>query len=326
MDRRRFLLTSLVGAFAAPLAAEAQQAGKVARIGVLCLLACDGSDVDAFRLTLRDLGYVEGRASVFEYRAALGKVDRLPTLASDLVRARVDVIFTTWGTAAALAAKRATATIPVVMGSAGDPVAAGIVRTLTKPGGNVTGLSSLALELESKRLDLLREIVPKISRVGVFWDPENPYSALAIKQEEGAAGALGVRLVRARLRDASDLENAFAALKRDRVEALSIHGYVATLQHRDEIIAFAAANRMAAIYPLREYVAEGGLASYGANLTEISRRAAHYVDRILRGAKPGELPVEQPTKLEFALNLKTAKSLGLAIAPALLLRADQVIE
>jgi ABC-type uncharacterized transport system substrate-binding protein len=310
----------------APLAAEAQQAGKVARIGVLCLIACDGSGVDAFRLALRDLGYVEGRTLVFEYRAAEGKVDRLPALAGDLVQTKVDVIFTTWGTAAALAAKRATATIPVVMGAAGDPVTAGIVPTLSKPGGNVTGLSSLAMELESKRLELLKEIVPKISRVGVFWDPENPYSALAIKQEEVAASALGVRLLRVRLRGTSDLENAFAGLKQDRVGALSVHGYVATLLHRSDIIAFAAANRMAAIYPLREFVAEGGLASYGANLAEISRRAATYVDKILKGAKPADLPVEQPTKFELVINLKTAKALGLTIPQSLLVRADEVIQ
>jgi putative ABC transport system substrate-binding protein len=285
MDRRRFLLASLAGALAVPRAAGAQPAGKVWRIGVLCLIACDGSGVDGFRLALRDLGYVEGRTLVLEYRAAKGQVDRLPALATDLVQTKVDVIFTTWGTAAALVAKRATATIRVVMGAAGDPVEAGIVPTLAQPGGNVTGVSSVALALESKRLELLKEVVPKVSRVGVFWDPENPYSALAIKQEEMAASALGVRLHPVRLPAASDLENAFAALKRDRVEALSVHGYVATLQNRSAIIAFAAANRMAASYPLREYVTEGGLVSYGANLGEISRRAAHYVDRILKGAR-----------------------------------------
>jgi putative ABC transport system substrate-binding protein len=326
MTQRTLAVIITLAIISAPLVAEAQQAGKVVRIGVLCLIACDGSGVDAFRLALRDLGYVENRTLVFEYRAAEGKVDRLPALAADLVQTKVDVIFTTWGTAAALAAKRATATIPVVMGAAGDPVRAGIVPTLGKPGGNVTGLSSLALELESKRLELLKEVVPKVSSVGVFWDPENPYSALAIKQEEIAAGALGVRLHPVRLRGVSDLENAFMALKRDRVEALSVHGYVATLQNRAAIVAFAAANRMPAIYPLREYVTEGGLVSYGANLAEISRRAAHYVDRILKGAKPADLPVEQPMKFEFVINLKTAKTLGLTIPPTLLLRADQVVE
>jgi putative ABC transport system substrate-binding protein len=326
MIQRGLAVVLTLGIISAPLLAAAQQAGKVARIGVLCLIACDGSGVDAFRLALRDAGYVEGRTLLFEYRAAEGQVDRLPVLATDLVQAGVDVIFTPWGTAAALAAKHATATIPVVMGAAGDPVKAGIVPTLARPGGNVTGLSSVALELESKRLELLKEIVPKVSRVGVFSDPANPYSALAIKQEEMAARALDLRLFPVHLRGASELESAFAALKRHRVEALSVHGYVATLQNRAAIIAFAAANRMAAIYPSREYVTEGGLMSYGANLAEISRRAAHYVDRILKGAKPAELPVEQPTKLEFAINLKTAKTLGLTVSPVMLLRADQVLE
>jgi putative tryptophan/tyrosine transport system substrate-binding protein len=325
MDRRAFLAIA-TGAVATSLAAEAQQAGRVARIGVLCPIACDGAGVDAFRLALRDLGYVESRTLVFEFRAADGRVDRLPALATELVQTKVDVIFTTWGTAAALAAKRATATIPVVVGGAGDPVKAGIVPTLAKPGGNVTGVSSVALELESKRLELLKEVVPKVSRVGAFWDPENTYSALAIKQEEMAASALGVRLHPVRLRAASDLENAFEALKRDRVEALSVHAYVVTVQNRAAIIAFAAANRMAAIYPLREYVTEGGLVSYGANVAAISQRAAHYVDRILRGAKPADLPVEQPRNLELAINMKTAKALGLTIPPSLLLRANQVIE
>jgi putative ABC transport system substrate-binding protein len=263
---------------------------------------------------------------VFEYRDAEWKVERLPALAGELVQSRVDVIFTPWGTAPALAAKRATVTIPVVIGAAGDPVRAGIVSSLPNPGGNVTGVSSLALELEGKRLELLKELVPKVSRVGVFWHPENPYSALATKEVEAAARALGVRLYAVRLSGPSDLDTAFATLKRDRVEALVIHGYVATLQNRGRIIEFAAANRLPAIYPLREYVDEGGLLSYGANVADISRRAAHYVDRILKGAKPADLPVEQATTVQFVVNLKTAGALGLTISPALLLRADQVVE
>jgi putative ABC transport system substrate-binding protein len=322
--RRALLL--MLAIIAAPVGGEAQQAGKVARIGVLCPIACDGPSVDAFRLALRDLGYVEGRTLVFEYRAAEGQVDRLPALAGELVRTNVDVIFTTWGTAPALAAKRATSMVPVVMAAAGDPVKAGIVPNLTRPGGNVTGLSSLALELEGKRLELLKEIAPKVSRVGVFWDAGNPYSALAFKQEEMAARTLAVQLQPVRLRGAADLENAFAALKRDRVEALSVHAYIPVLQHGAAIIEFAAMNRLAAIFPLRAYVERGGLLSYGANLAEIARRAAHYVDRILKGAKPAELPVEQPTKFELVINLKTAKALGLTIPQSLLLRADQVIQ
>ncbi|HEV8573854.1 MAG TPA: ABC transporter substrate-binding protein, partial [Dehalococcoidia bacterium] len=300
----------------APLAAEAQQASKPARIGVLCLIPCEGLGVEAFRRGLRDLGHVEGRTLVFEYRDAEWKVERLSALAADLVQSKVDVIFTPWGTAPALAAKRATVTIPVVIGAAGDPVRAGIVPSLTKPSGNVTGLSSLALELEGKRLELLKELVPKVSRVGVFWHSENPYSALAFKEVEVAARTLGVRLHAVRLSGPSDLETAFATLKRDRVEALVIHGYVATLQNRRPIIEFAAVNRLPAIYPLREYVDEGGLLSYGANVADISRRAAYYVDRILNGAKPADLPVEQVTTVQLVVNLKTAGALGVTVAPS----------
>ena len=309
-----------------PLVAECQPAGNPARIGVLCLISCEGPGVDAFREALRELGYVEGRTLTFEYRDATGKAERLTTLADELVRSKVDLIFTPWGTASALAAKRATVTIPVVIGAAGDPVKAGIVPTLAKPGGNVTGVSSLALELEGKRLELLKELVPKVSRVGVFWDPDNPYSALATKEVEGAARALGVRILAVRLSGPADLDTALATLKRDRVEALVLHGYVATLQNRRPIIRFAAANRLPAVYPVREYVDEGGLLSYGANVADISRRAAHYADRILKGAKPADLPVEQATTIELVVNRKTGAALGLAIPSALLLRADQVIE
>jgi putative ABC transport system substrate-binding protein len=319
------LVLVLVGA---PLAADALQAGKVYRIGVLCPLSCDGMTglEPAFRLALRDLGYVEGRTLAFEYRAAEGQLDRLPALADELVQTKVDLIFTTFGTVPPLAAKRATATIPVVMGASGDPVRAGIVSSLAKPGGNVTGVSSLTLESEGKRLELLKELLPTMSRVGAFWHPDNAYSALAIKEEEKAAGALGVRLHPVLLRGASDLDKAFEALKRERVDALSVQSYMAVLRNRAAIIEFAAKNRLAAIFPIRAYVEEGGLVSYGANLAEISRRAAHYVDRILRGAKPAGLPVEQPTKFELVINLKTAKALGLTIPQSVLLRADEVIQ
>jgi putative ABC transport system substrate-binding protein len=309
-----------------PLGAEAQQAGKLARIGVLCLIPCEGPGVDAFRRALWDLGYVEARTLVFDYRDAQWKVERLPALAAELVQSKVDVIFTPWGTAPALAAKRATVTIPVVIGAVGDPVRAGIVPSLAKPGGNVTGVSSLALELEGKRLELLKELVPKVSRVGVFWDSENPYSALGIKEVEAAARALGVRLHAVRLSGPSDLDTALATLKRDRVEALVIHPYVATLQNRGPIIEFAAANRLPAIYPLREYVDEGGLLSYGANVADISRRAAYYVDRILKGAKPADLPVEQAMAVQLVVNLKTARALGLTIPSTLMVLADEVIQ
>lgn len=311
----------------APLAAEAQQTSKPARIGVLCLIPCEELGVvDAFRRGLRELGHVEGRTLVFEYRDAQWKLERLSALANELVQSKVDVIYTPWGTAPALAAKRATVTIPVVIGVAGDPVRSGIVPSLAKPSGNVTGLSSLALELEGKRLELLKELVPNVSRVGAFWHSENPYSSLAFKEVEAAARTLGVRLHAVRLSGPSDLETAFATLKRDRVEALVIPGYVATLQNRGPIIEFAAMNRLPAIYPARESVDEGGLLSYGANWVDISRRAARYVDRILKGAKPADLPVEQVTTVQLVVNLKTAGALGVTIPPSLLLRADQVIQ
>jgi putative tryptophan/tyrosine transport system substrate-binding protein len=326
MHRRRFLLTLLVGALAAPITAGSQPAGKPVRIGVLCFVTCEGPGLVAFRETLRDLGYVEGRTLAFEYRDAAGKTERLAPLADELVRSKVDLIFTPRGTAPALAAKRATATIPVVVGFVGDPVKAGIVPNLAHPGGNVTGVSSLSLELEGKRIELLRELVPKVSRVGVFSDPHNPYSALATKEVERAARALGVRILVARLSGPTDLDTAFATLKRDRVEALVVLGYVATQQTRGAIIRFAAANRLPAVYPVRDDVDEGGLFSYGANVADISRRAAHYADRILKGARPADLPVEQATTVELVVNRKTAAALGLAVPPSLLARADQVIE
>ncbi len=282
--------------------------------------------MEAFRAGLRELGYTGTRTPEFEFRSAKGKVGELPALAASLVQARVDVIFTTWGTAAPLAVKQATTTIPVVFGAVGDPVKAEIVQSLAKPGANITGLSSLTLELEGKRIAILKEIVPKAVRIGVFFDPGSVYSSLALKEEQKTAAALGVTLRPVVLRGSADLEKAFEDLKKNRVEALSLHGYGATLSNRAAIVAFAVANRIPAIYPVREYVTEGGLASYGANLVDISRRAAHYVDRILRGSKPGELPVEQPTTLEFTINLSAAKALGITIPQSVLLRADRVIE
>jgi ABC-type uncharacterized transport system substrate-binding protein len=326
MTRRLRAAVLALAVVSSPLVADGQPTAGPARIGVLCLVSCRGADVEAFRGALRDLGYVEGRTLVLEYRDAAGQPERLPTLAAELVRSRVDVLFSPWGTASALAAKRATATIPVVIASAGDPVKAGIVPGLAKPGGNVTGVSSLALELEGKRLELLKQLTPTTSRVGVLRDPDNPYSALATKEVEASARALGVRVVAARLSGAADLDTALATLKREHVEALVLHGYAATLQNRRAIIQFAAANRLPAIYPLREYVDEGGLASYGADVAAIARRAAHYVDRILKGARPADLPVEQVTTVQLVVNRKTAAALGLTIPPAVLLRADGIVE
>jgi putative ABC transport system substrate-binding protein len=326
--RRRDFITFLGAAAAWPLAARAQPVEKVYRIGVLCPLACQGLTglEPAFRLTLRDLGYLEGRNLLFEYRAAEGVLDRLPALAQELVQAKVDLIFTTFGTVPPIAAKRATASIPVVMGASGDPIRAGIISNLAKPGSNVTGVSSLTLESEGKRVELLKELLPAISTVGTFWHPENAYSALAIKEVERAAGALGLRVQPVVLRGPSDVDGAFETLKRERVDAVSVQSYMAVLRNRAAIIEFAERNRVVMVFPIRTYVEEGGLISYGANLADISRRAAHYVDRIFKGANPGDLPVEQATKLELVINLKTAKTLGLTIPPTLLARADEVIE
>ncbi|MBI4513628.1 MAG: ABC transporter substrate-binding protein [Gemmatimonadetes bacterium] len=320
------MVAALACAVCAPAIADAEQSAKAAKIGLLCPLSCRGVSVDVFRETLRALGYAEGQNIVFEYRAAEGRIDRLAALAAELVSAKVDVIFTPWGTAAAQAAKRATATIPIVVAAAGDPVATGIVASLPRPGANVTGSSSLALDLEGKRLELLRQLLPRVSRVAVLWDPGNPYSALAVKQEEVTAQTLGIKLQRLLLRDVADLDAASAAMARERAEAISVHAYIPVLRDTRRIVELAARQRVPAVYPLREFVDEGGLMSYGANLADIARRAAAYVDKILKGARPADLPVEQPTRFELVINLKTAKALGITIPQSLLLRADQVIQ
>ncbi len=323
MMRLRAITLALV--LFAPLAAEAQPP-KLARIGVLCPITCAGSNLDAFKHALRAAGYVEGRTITFDHRAAEGRLERLSELAEELVRLNPDLIFTSWGTASALAAKRATRTIPIVAAAVGDPVAAGLAASLARPGQNVTGLSSFALELEGKRLELLREFFPKISRVAVLWHPAYPYSSLAFKQEENAARALGLRLYPFRVREAADIDDAFNSMQRARVDALSIHAYLPVLLHQTRITELAARHRIYAIYPLREYVEAGGLISYGAAFPEIFRRAAGYVDKILKGASPANLPIEQPTRFELVINLTTAKALGFTIPPSLLLRADQLIE
>ncbi|HEY8872356.1 MAG TPA: ABC transporter substrate-binding protein [Stellaceae bacterium] len=319
-----FTAVLALAVFAEPAAVEAQAVAKPPRVGILCPVSCDTSDVIAFRNTL--IGLRGGSNVVFEVRSADGNVARLPGLADDLVRLSVDAIFTTWGTAAGLAAKRATATIPVVVGSAGELVAAGLVASLNRPGGNVTGISSLALDLEAKRLEFLKLLSPSISRVAVFWDPANPYSVLAIKQERIAADQLGVKLKEIQLHETRDVDEGFAAILGERLEALSIHAYVPVLASRNRIVELAARNRVVTIYPMRDFVEVGGLFSYGANLVENAKRAAVNLDKILNGAKPADLPVEQPMRFELVINLKTARALGLTVPEALLARADQIIE
>jgi putative tryptophan/tyrosine transport system substrate-binding protein len=326
IDRRTFLAGTGAVLLAAPLAAPAQQ---TARIGYLALnLDANPRYRDAFRLGLRDLGYVEGRNLVIEYRDAEGKPERLAAGAAELVALNVDVIVAP-GTLAALAAKRATATIPIVLPTIGDPVADGLVKSLARPGGNVTGLSNLTGDLIGKCMQLLKEAVPGATRVAVL---THPGSATAKTDKDYATRAptagrsLGfvVRLI-----DAGrpvDLDRAFAEMTRWRANALVVMPYATLLQERARITAMAAKQRLPAVYAYRESVVAGGLMSYGPDLADQFRRSAAYVDRILKGASPADLPVEQPTKFELAINLKTAKALGLTVPPSLLARADELIQ
>ena len=330
MNRRTFLAGTGAVLLAAPLAAEAQQAGKVVRIGYLTIdLAAASQTTEAFRRGLRDLGYVEGRNVVIEYRDAEGKSQRLPAHAAELVALKVDVIVTAGGTLAALAAKQVTKTVPIVFIAVSDPVASGVVNTLAQPGGNVTGLSNSNAELVGKRLEHIAHAVPGVSRVVVLWQPgglgERTEREM-LKQADDAARALGVRLQFVEAREAADLEPAFSEMTRARADALTVFPSTMFFNEGRRITSLAAKNRLPAVYPLREFVEAGGLMAYGTNIADLFRRAATYVDKILKGAKPADLPVEQPTKLELVINLKTAKALGLTIPPSLLGRADEVIQ
>ena len=325
MKRRTFMALVSGGLLAAPFAAEAQQAAKVARIGYLGAAA--GPLREAFLQGLRDLGYVEGRNLLIEYRSAEGKLERYSALAAELVALKVDVIFAP-NTPAVLAAKQSTRTIPIVFPSAADPVADGLVTTLARPGGNVTGLTSLSPDLVGKRLEQLKQAVPGVSRVAVLWQPGGPDERTEkdmLKRAEVAARALGVQLQFVEAQGPADLDRAFSDMTRVRAGALTVLGGGMFLNERRRLVDLATKNRLPTVYSLREYVDAGGLMSYGPNLPDVFRRAATYVDKILKGAKPGDLPVEQPTKFELVINLKTAKALGLTIPQSLLQRADEVI-
>jgi putative ABC transport system substrate-binding protein len=336
MDRRRFLLVSLAGALVAPLAAAAQPAGKVYRIGFLS--PSSPSDPErlaspfgergfaAFRQGLRDLGYVEGKNIVIENRWAEGRFERLPDLAAELVRLKVDVIVSVV-TQASLAAKNATRTIPIVMVAPGDPLGSGLVASLARPGENVTGPSSMYADLVVKQLEVLREIVPGLSRVALLWNPANAaWQAQMLKATGGAASALRLHVQLVEARGPDDLQGAFATLTKERASALLVAVDVIFALHARRIADLAAKHQVPAMYGSSEHVEAGGLISYAPDIPDVFRRAATYVDKILKGAKPADLPVEQPTKLELVINLKTAKTLGLTIPPSLLLRADRVIE
>jgi putative ABC transport system substrate-binding protein len=307
--------------------AEAQQAKKVPRIGVLIALspAAISARIEAFRWGLKELGYIEGKNIVIEERSAEGKADRLPGLAAELVRLQVDVIVA-GGPAATGPAKEATSTIPIVMASDSDPVASGFVASLARPGGNITGLSTLSPELSGKQLELLKEIVPKLSRVAVIGNSTEPGNAEASRETQLAAGALGAQLQYLDVRDPKDIENALSAIKKERAGALIVLRNVAISTHRKRIVELAAKSRLPAMYSNREFIDAGGLMFYGASLSDSWRRAATFVDKILKGTKPAELPVEQPKKFELVINLKTAKQIGLTISPNVLARADKVIK
>jgi putative tryptophan/tyrosine transport system substrate-binding protein len=322
MDRRRFLVTTLVGALAAPRVATAQQPGKVHRIGFLRNGPPPRTFVEGFRQGLREHGYVEGQNLTIEYGLAQS-ADQLPGAAADLVRRRVDLILAS-GTPPVPVAKRATSTIPVIFVASIDPVATGMVTSLARPGGNLTGFVGTHADLMGKRLDLLREVVPKLSRIAVFSQATNPGNAEYIRQAEVAARALGVRLQFLTVRDAADFERAFNEARG--ASALIQLDDVIFTSHREQIVELAVKNQLPGMYGFREFVDAGGLMAYGPDWPDLYRRAAGYVDRILKGARPADLPIEQPTKFELVINMKTARTMGVTIPPSLLLRADQVIE
>ena len=330
IDRRTFLAGSGAVLLAAPLAAQAQQAAKVARIGFLSLNAAANPHLHvAFRQGLRDLGYVEGRNVVIEHRDAGGKYERLPALVAELVALKVDVIVTGGGTPTALAAKQASRTLPIVFSSAADPVTDGLVTSLARPGGNITGLSNFTPELVGKCLEHLKQAVPGASWAAVLWQPSGSAERTdrdMLKAADVAAQALGVRLQFAEARGPADIDRAFSDMTRVRANALTVWGTAMFVSERRRLVNLAAKSRLPAVYSLREFVDAGGLMAYGANLTDLFRRAATYVDKILKGSKPSDLPVEQPTKFELVINLKTAKALGLTIPQSLLQRADEIIQ
>jgi putative ABC transport system substrate-binding protein len=308
-------------------AAQAQQQPKIPRIGFLTNNSSTGLAAadEAFRQGLRTLGYVEGKSLVIEYRYGEGKVGRLAEMAAELVRLKVDVIVT-GGPTATRAAKEATSTIPIVMASDPDPVANGFVASLARPSGNITGLATLSPELGGKRLELSKEILPKLSRVAVLGTSTTPGTAQELKEAELAAGAFGVKLQYLNVLDPKDIEAGFRAASKERSDAVLVLNSAILISQRKQIADLAVNNRLPAIYPQNEYVENGGLMSYGVSFIDLHRRAATYVDKILKGAKPADLPVEQPTKFELVINLKAAKQIGLTIPQKVLGRADKVIK
>src|SRR5215510_9534398 len=327
--RRRDFIALVGGAIACPMGVSAQQqAGKVPRIGFLSLTSPSDRPplFDAFRQGLRGLGWIEGQNIVIDYRYAEDRVDRLPDLAAELVQLKVHVIVS-WGTQGVTAAKNATETIPIVMIAVRDPVGTGLIASLARPGGNVTGVSGYAgLEIVAKQLELLKEIVPKLRRVAILSNPTNAYHQLAIREVNVQARSLGVQLQLLEARGPNEFDGAFAAMAKERVGALLVLSDAMLNSHATRLADLAARSRLPAAYGVRESVEAGGLMSYGPSFLDLFRRSTTFVDKILKGAKPAELPVEQPTEFELVINMKTAKALGLTIPPSVLLRADHVIE
>jgi putative ABC transport system substrate-binding protein len=323
---KKILAWLLVAFSSANLCAQAQQPTKVSRIGYITAgsLSAQSARIEAFRQGLRELGYTEGKNLVIEYRQAEGKFDRLPALATELVRLKVDIIIS-GGPTVTRTAKEATTTIPIVMVQDSDPVRSGFVASLAHPGGNITGLSTLAPELSGKRLELLKEIVPKLSRVAVLGDSTEPANAQSLKEIELAAKAFGFKLQYLDVLIPKDIETAFQAATKGRADAALLLASAVYTPHRKEVADLAVKSRLPAIYINSEFVEDGGLMAYGVSFFDLYRRAATYVDKILKGRKPADLPVEQPIKFEFIVNLKAAKQIGLTIPPNVLVRADKVI-
>ncbi len=309
-----------------PFPAWAQQSGKIPRIGFLgnSTAALEENLVGPFREGLRDLGYFEGKNILVEYRWAEGKYERFPALIGELVAQKVDIIVTA-GTPASLAVKKAAPSIPLVMIAVGDPIGTGLIASLAQPGGNITGLSSMAVDLEGKRLELLREVIPKLSHVAVFWNPASPFQVNSEKEVQAAARAFKMKVLSLGVQAPEQFDNAFATIRRERPRALLVLADRLFLHNRARIMEFATKQRLPGVYAYVELVEAGGLMSYGPSYADMHRRAATFVDKILKGRKPSDLPVEQPMKFDFVINLKAAKQIGVTVPPNVLVRAGRVI-
>ena len=320
-----FIIT--LGILLGSLAAQAQQTGNVYRIGFLgnSTAALEANLVGPFREGLRDLGYVEGRNVLIEYRWAEGKYDRFPALIGELLALKVAVIVTA-GTPATLAVKKATTSVPLVMSAVGDPVGAGIVPSLSHPGGNITGLTAISTEMDAKRLELLREVVPSVSYIALLWNAASPLQVLAEKQVQAAAQVLRMRVLSLGVKTEEEIKSALAVMARERPDALLVLADRLLLHHRALIMDFATRHRLPGVHAYRELVEAGGLMSFGPSYADMHKRAAYFVDRILKGAKPGDLPVERPRTFELVINLKVAKALGLTIPQSVLLRGTEIIQ